>query len=193
MAKYWYKNAVIYSLHVQTFMDGNGDGIGDFQGLTRSLDYLAGLGVNCLWLQPFFPTPNRDNGYDIGDYLNVDPRYGTLGHFVEFLDAAEERGIRVIIDLVLNHTSIDHPWFQAARKDRNSRYRKYYIWLDEKPENPNEDVIFPGYQGGNWKYDDIAGQYFYHTFYPHQPDLNITNRKFGGRFSTSYTSGYVSA
>lgn len=175
MAKYWYKNAVIYSLHVQTFMDGNADGVGDFQGLTRSLDYLAGLGITCLWLQPFFPTPNRDNGYDISDYLNVDPRYGTLGHFVEFLDAAEERGIRVIIDLVLNHTSVEHPWFQKARKDRSSPYRKYYIWLDEKPENPDEDVIFPGHQGDNWEYDDVAGQYYYHTFYPHQADLNITN------------------
>lgn len=175
MAKYWYKNAVIYSLHVETFLDGNGDGIGDFQGLTRSLDYLAGLGVNCIWLLPFFPSPNRDHGYDISDFLNVDPRFGTLGHFVEFLDAAEERGIRIIIDLVLNHTSVDHPWFQQARKDRNSKYRKYYIWLDEKPENPNEDVIFGEHQAGNWEYDEVAGQYYYHTFYQHQPDLNISN------------------
>lgn len=175
MAKFWYKNAVIYSLHVKTFMDGNGDGIGDFQGLTRSLDYLAGLGVNCIWLLPFFPSPHRDHGYDISDYLNVDPQYGTLGHFVEFLDAAEERGIRVIIDLVLNHTSKDHPWFQEARNSRDSKYRKYYIWLDEKPENPNEDVIFAHHQNGNWEYDEDAGQYYYHTFYQHQPDLNITN------------------
>lgn len=175
MAKYWYKNAVIYSLHVETFMDANGDGVGDFQGLTRSLDYLAGLGVNCIWLLPFFPSPNRDHGYDIADYLNVDPRFGTLAHFVEFLDAAEERGIRVIIDLVLNHTSVDHPWFQEARKDKNSRYRKYYIWLDEMPANPNEDIVFAHHQNGNWEYDDVAGQYFYHTFYQHQPDLNITN------------------
>ncbi len=175
MAKYWYKNAVIYAVHVEAFMDANGDGVGDFQGLTRSLDYLAGLGVNCIWLLPFFPSPNRDHGYDISNYLNVDPRYGTLGHFVEFLDAAEERGIRVVIDLVLNHTSIDHPWFQEARKDRNSKYRKYYIWLDEKPENPEEDVIFGHHQNGNWEYDEVAGQYFYHTFYQHQPDLNITN------------------
>ena len=175
MAKYWYKNAVIYSLHVETFMDANGDGIGDFQGLTRSLDYLAGLGVNCLWLLPFFPSPNRDHGYDITDYLNVDPRFGTLGHFVEFLDAAEERGIRVILDLVLNHTSVDHPWFQEARKSKTSKYRKYYIWLDEKPSNPNEDIIFAHHQNGNWEYDEVAGQYYYHTFYQHQPDLNMTN------------------
>lgn len=175
MAKYWYKNAVIYSLHVETFMDANGDGIGDFLGLTRSLDYVAGLGVNCIWLLPFFPSPNRDHGYDISNYLNVDPRFGTLAHFVEFLDAAEERGIRVIIDLVLNHTSVDHPWFQEARKDRNSKYRKYYIWLDKIPDNPNEDIIFGHHQNGNWEYDEVAGQYFYHTFYQHQPDLNITN------------------
>lgn len=175
MAKYWYKNAVIYALHVENFMDANGDGIGDFQGLTRSLDYLSGLGVTCIWLLPFFPSPNRDHGYDISDYLNVDPRFGTLGHFVEFLDAAEERGIRVIIDLVLNHTSVDHPWFQEARRDKNSKYRNYYIWLDEKPANPNEDVIFGHHQNGNWEYDEVAGQYYYHTFYQHQPDLNITN------------------
>lgn len=175
MAKYWYKNAIIYSLHVESFMDANGDGIGDFQGLTRSLDYLAGLGITCIWLLPFFPTPNRDHGYDISDYLNVDPRYGTLGHFVEFLDAAEERGIRVIIDLVLNHTSVDHPWFQEARKDKHSKYRKYYIWLDKKPANPNEDIIFAHHQNGNWEYDQVAGQYYYHTFYQHQPDLNISN------------------
>lgn len=175
IGKYWYKNALIYSVHVESFMDSNGDGIGDFIGLTRSLDYLAGLGVNCIWLLPFFPSPNRDHGYDIADYLNVDPKYGTLGHFVEFLDAAEENGIRVIIDLVLNHTSVDHPWFQEARKDKNSKYRKYYIWLDEKPENSHEDVIFGHHQDGNWEYDREAGQYYYHTFYGHQPDLNITN------------------
>jgi maltose alpha-D-glucosyltransferase/alpha-amylase len=175
MAKYWYKNAVIYSAHVENFMDSNGDGIGDFIGLSRSLDYLAGLGVTCIWLLPFFPSPNRDHGYDIADYLNVDPKFGTLGHFVEFLDAAEESGIRVIIDLVLNHTSVDHPWFQEARKNRDSKYRNYYIWLDEKPENAHEDIIFGHHQDGNWEYDQEAGQYFYHTFYKHQPDLNITN------------------
>lgn len=177
MAKYWYKNAIIYSVHVEMFMDANGDGIGDFQGLTRSLDYLAGLGITCIWLLPFFPSPNRDHGYDISDYLNVDPRYGTLGHFVEFLDAAEERGIRVIIDLVLNHTSTDHRWFQEARKDKNSKYRKYYIWLDEKPAESNSNPIFGHHQNGNWAYDEVAGQYYYHTFYDHQPDLNLTNEE----------------
>jgi maltose alpha-D-glucosyltransferase/alpha-amylase len=175
MGKYWYKNAIIYSTHVETFMDSNGDGIGDFRGLSRSLDYLAGLGVTCIWLLPFFPSPNRDHGYDITDYLNVDSRYGTLGHFVEFVDAAEESGIRVIIDLVLNHTSTDHPWFQEARRNKNSKYHNYYIWLDEKPENPHEDVIFAHHQDGNWEYDRVARRYYYHTFYKHQPDLNITN------------------
>lgn len=175
MAKYWYKNAIIYSLDVETFLDSNGDGTGDFIGLTRSLDYLAGLGVTCVWLLPFFPSPDRDNGYDISDYFNVDPKFGNFGHFVEFLDSAEERGIRVLIDLVLNHTSIDHPWFQEARKDRNSRYRKYYIWVDKKPENAHEDVIFGEHQNGNWEYDEVARQYYYHTFYKHQADLNIAN------------------
>ena len=118
IGKYWYKNALIYSTHVESFLDSNGDGIGDFLGMTRSLDYLAGLGVTCLWLLPFFPSPHRDHGYDIEDHLNVDPKYGTLGHFVEFLDAAEERGIRVIIDLVLNHTSVDHRCFRKLEKTR---------------------------------------------------------------------------
>jgi maltose alpha-D-glucosyltransferase/alpha-amylase len=175
MARYWYKNAVIYSLHVESFMDANGDGVGDFNGLTRSLDYLAGLGITCIWLLPFFPTPNRDHGYDISDFLNVDPRFGNLGHFVEFLDEAEERGIRVIIDLVLNHTSVDHPWFQEARKNKDSKFRKYYIWVDQKPTDGKEDIVFGHHQDGNWEFDKEAGQYYYHTFYKHQPDLNISN------------------
>ena len=175
MSTYWYKNAIIYSAHLETFMDSNADGIGDFKGLSRSLDYLSGLGITCIWLLPFFPSPNRDHGYDISEYLNIDPRYGTLGHFVEFIDAAEERGIRVLIDLVLNHTSVDHPWFQEARKDKNSKYHKYYIWMDEKPANSHEDIVFAHHQNGNWEYDNVARQYYYHTFYQHQPDLNLTN------------------
>jgi maltose alpha-D-glucosyltransferase / alpha-amylase len=175
MAKYWYKNAIIYATHVETFMDGNGDGTGDFKGLTRSVDYLAGLGVTCMWLLPFFPSPNRDHGYDVTDYFSVDPRFGNLGHFVEFIDAAEERGIRVIIDLVLNHTSVDHPWFQEARRNKTSKFYKYYIWLDEKPANPHQDIVFGHHQDGNWEYDEQAGQYYYHTFYKHQADLNLAN------------------
>jgi maltose alpha-D-glucosyltransferase/alpha-amylase len=175
MAKYWYKNAIIYSVHVESYMDANGDGTGDFNGLTRSLDYLAGLGITCIWLLPFFPTPNRDHGYDISDFLNVDPRFGNLGHFVEFLDEAEERGIRVIIDLVLNHTSIDHPWFQQARKNKQSKFRRYYIWADEKPPESKNEPVFGHHQDGNWEFDQEAGQYYFHTFYKHQPDLNISN------------------
>lgn len=175
MAKYWYKNAIIYSTHVKTFMDADGDGIGDFKGMTRSLDYLSGLGITCIWLMPFFPSPNKDHGYDITDFLSVDPRYGSIGHFVEFLQAADERGIRVIIDLVLNHTSMEHPWFQEARRNPASRYRDYYIWRDEKPANPHQDVIFVHHQNGNWAFDETAGKYYYHTFYEHQADLNLSN------------------
>jgi len=170
----WYKNAIIYELDVEKFQDSNGDGIGDFIGLTNRLEYLASLGVTCLWLNPFFPTPNRDNGYDITEYYSVDPRLGTLGDFVEFLQQAGNYGIRVVIDLVINHTSIEHPWFQQARQDKNSKYRDYYVWEDEKPEDP-VGVVFPGPQESTWTYDETAGQYYFHRFYKHQPDLNISS------------------
>lgn len=173
MQKYWYKNAIIYSLHVESFMDSNGDGIGDFKGLTSSLNYLSDLGVNCIWLLPFFTSPNKDHGYDVVDYYNVDPRYGTLGHFVEFLSNAEARGIRVLVDLVLNHTSVEHPWFQEARKGKDNKYHDYYIWVDEKPRL-KEDKNMVG-RGDNWAWDAVAGRYYYHTFYEHQADLNISN------------------
>ncbi|NJW54704.1 alpha-amylase family glycosyl hydrolase, partial [Salinimicrobium oceani] len=136
MNKYWYKNAVIYSLDVETFKDSNGDGTGDFKGLKNALPYLSSLGVTCLWLLPIFDTPNRDNGYDVKDYYKIDPRLGDLGHLAQLIDAAEEVGIRIIIDLAVNHTSIEHPWFQKSREDKNSKYRDYYIWVDEKPEDP---------------------------------------------------------
>jgi hypothetical protein len=129
----WHKNAIVYTVDLQSFADGNGDGVGDFLGLAGKLDYLSGLNVNCLWLQPFFPSPGRDHGYDISDYYGIDPRYGTPGDFVEFSQAARDRGIRVIADLVVNHTSIDHPWFQAARRDSRSKYRNWYVWSKEKP------------------------------------------------------------
>jgi maltose alpha-D-glucosyltransferase/alpha-amylase len=158
-------------------MDGNDDGIGDFEGLTQRLDYLAGLGITCIWLMPFHPTPNRDNGYDIKDYYNVDPRLGTLGDFVEFTRQAHERGMRVIIDLVVNHTSIEHPWFQAACKDKNSKYRDFYVWSQEKPEDAHEGVIFPGVQETTWTYNEEAKAYYFHRFYEHQADLNIANPK----------------
>jgi trehalose synthase len=173
----WWKNAVFYCLDVETFQDSNGDGIGDFGGLAQRLDYLAGLGVTCIWLMPFYPSPNHDDGYDVTDYFGVDPELGNLGEFVEFLRTARDRGIRVIADLVVNHTSQDHPWFQAARADRNSPYRDWYIWRDEKPEGGPQKVMFPDEEDSNWHYDEEAGQYYLHNFYRHQPDLNIANPK----------------
>jgi maltose alpha-D-glucosyltransferase/alpha-amylase len=175
MLDLWYKSAVIYCLDVETYMDANGDGIGDFEGLTDRLDYLSGLGITCIWLMPFYPTPNRDNGYDVKDYYNVDPRLGTLGDFVEFTRQANERGMRVIIDLVVNHTSIEHPWFQAACKHKDSKYRDFYLWADEKPEDAHKGVIFPGVQDSTWTYSEEAGAYYFHQFYEHQADLNVEN------------------
>ncbi|MBY5905749.1 trehalose synthase [Rhizobium leguminosarum] len=171
----WYKNAVVYCLSVQTFMDSNGDGIGDFQGLQRRLDYLAGLGVTAIWLMPFQTSPGRDDGYDVSDYYNVDPRYGSLGDFVEFTHGAKQRGIRVLIDLVVNHTSDEHPWFKEARANRNSRYRDWYVWSKTKPENANEGMVFPGVQKSTWTRDKESGEYFFHRFYEFQPDLNTAN------------------
>jgi glycosidase len=142
----WYKNAVIYSLSVATFMDANGDGVGDFAGLMRRLDYLHGLGVTAIWLMPFQASPCRDDGYDISNYYDVDARYGTLGDFVEFTHAAEQRGIRVIIDLVVNHTSDQHAWFKAARRDPKSHYRDWYVWSKKKPRDSNKGMVFPGVQ-----------------------------------------------
>jgi maltose alpha-D-glucosyltransferase/alpha-amylase len=170
----WWKNAVIYCLDVELFADGNGDGCGDFPGLTGKVDYLAGLGVTCVWLMPFYPTPNKDNGYDISDFYGVDPRLGSLGDLVDFLRAARERGIRVIADLVVNHTSDQHPWFQSARADEHSPYRDFYVWADERPEGP-PGVVFPDAEDSNWDYDEIAGKWFLHRFYSHMPDLNIAN------------------
>ena len=142
----WYKNAVIYCLSVGTFMDANADGIGDFQGLMRRLDYLHGLGITAIWLMPFQSSPCRDDGYDIADYYGVNSRHGTLGDFVEFTHGAKQRGIRVIIDLVVNHTSDQHPWFQEARSDPNSKYRDWYIWSDKKPPHANNGMVFLAYR-----------------------------------------------
>ncbi|MGO7542802.1 alpha-amylase family protein [Rhizobium ruizarguesonis] len=171
----WYKNAVIYCLSVETFMDANGDGVGDFQGLMRRLDYLSGLGVTAIWLMPFQASPGRDDGYDVSDYYNVDPRYGSLGDFVEFTHGAKQRGIRVLIDLVINHTSRDHPWFQDARSDPRSHYRDWYVWSEKKPANADQDMVFPGVQKTTWTYDDKAKAYYFHRFYDHQPDLNTSH------------------
>jgi maltose alpha-D-glucosyltransferase / alpha-amylase len=171
----WYKNAIIYCLDVEKYLDSNGDGIGDFGGLTRKLDYLAGLGVTCLWLQPFYPSPNKDNGYDVEDFYNVHPKHGTLGEFTDFMNHAEQLGMRVIVDLVVNHTSIRHPWFREARKDPASPYRDWYVWSKKRPSNWNEGMVFPGVQKATWTRDPVAGEYYFHRFYDFQPDLNTSN------------------
>ena len=171
----WYKNALIYSLHVGTFQDSNADGIGDFEGLTRRLDYLAGLGVTCVWLLPFQTSPKRDDGYDITNYFEVDPCYGTLGDFVQFTHEAEQRGIRVMIDLVINHTSNEHPWFKDACRSRTSKYRDYYVWSDKRPKDWNKGMVFPGVQKSTWTREPRTNSWYFHRFYDFQPDLNTSN------------------
>ncbi len=171
----WYKNAIVYCLSVGTYMDANADGIGDFRGLMRRLDYLHGLGVTAVWLMPFQPSPGKDDGYDVSDYYGVNPAYGTLGDFVEFTHAAKQRGIRVIIDLVVNHTSDQHPWFKTARRDRNSEFRDWYVWADKKPASANTGMVFPGVQKSTWSYDREAKAWYFHRFYDFQPDLNTSN------------------
>ncbi|AXC12371.1 Trehalose synthase [Acidisarcina polymorpha] len=171
----WYKDAFIYCVSVGSYLDTNADGIGDFRGLMRRLSYLQGLGVTCIWLMPFQPSPGRDDGYDIADYYNVDPRYGTLGDFVEFTNACEQHGLRVLIDLVVNHTSDQHPWFQAACKSKDSSYRDWYVWSKTKPKNAESGVVFPGVQESTWTLDKTSGEYFFHRFYDFQPDLNTAN------------------
>lgn len=171
----WYENAIIYCLDVETFCDSDGDGVGDFKGLTRKLDYLWSLGITCIWLNPFFPSPNRDDGYDISDFCGIDPRYGSLADFVEFTREAYERGMRVIADLVVNHTSDQHPWFQSARSDPDSPYRDYYVWRTDDPGDTSHMVVFPGEQDGIWSWDEQAKAWYLHHFYDFQPDLNMTN------------------
>ncbi|GAB3528363.1 alpha-amylase family protein [Pontibacter brevis] len=171
----WYKNAIIYNLNIKTYLDVNRDGIGDFEGLARRLDYLDALGIDTIWLAPFQPTPNKDNGYDIKDYYGVDPRYGSSGDFVEFIHQAKKHGIKVLLDLVVNHTSRQHPWFQEARKGKNSRYHDWYVWSKKKPANWNEGMVFPGVQKRTWTYDRKAKAWYFHRFYDFQPDLNMDN------------------
>ena len=172
----WYKHAIVYCLDVEKYLDANGDGVGDFEGLMRKLDYLAGIGVTCLWLQPFYPSPNRDNGYDVADYYGVHPKHGSLGDFVEFMNYAHALGLRVIVDLVVSHTSIEHPWFQAARSDPRSPYRDWYVWSTERPRNHAEGIVFPGAQQTTWTWDEKARQYYFHRFYEFQADLNTHQR-----------------
>jgi len=171
----WWKTAVVYCLDVETFLDWNGDGCGDFAGLAQRIDYLADLGITCLWLMPFYPTPDRDDGYDITDFYGVDERLGTHGDVVELIRTANDRGIRVIVDLVVNHTSDQHPWFRSSRSDVNSPYRDWYVWRDEPPPGREVDNVFPDKEDGIWSFDEEAGQYYLHRFYRHQPDLNVTN------------------
>ncbi len=175
MANLWYKNAIVYCVDVKSFMDANGDGTGDFIGLADRLDHLERLGVTCIWLNPFYLSPRQDNGYDISDYYGVDPKLGTLGDFVEFIEAAKDRGMRVIVDLVVNHTSDQHHWFQSSRADPASPYRDWYVWRDEKPDNITDGIVFPGVQKATWSYDHTAKAWYMHRFYKFQPDLNTTN------------------
>ncbi|MER5333271.1 alpha-amylase family protein [Micromonospora sp. NPDC002717] len=177
MADRWYSEAVVYCLDIDTYADSDGDGVGDIRGLIGRLDYLARLGVTCLWLHPVHPSPNRDDGYDATDFYNVDPRFGTLGDFAELLHQAQNRGIRVIIDLVVNHTSDEHPWFQSARSSPDSPYRDWYVWSDQEPDDRHQGMVFPGEQNETWTYDRTAKAWFYHRFYKFQPDLNFANPK----------------
>jgi maltose alpha-D-glucosyltransferase / alpha-amylase len=172
----WYKDAVIYQLHIKSFYDGNDDGIGDFRGLIQKLDYLENLGVTALWLLPFYPSPQRDDGYDISDYYNVHPDYGTLRDFRRFLNEAHKRGLRVITELVINHTSDQHPWFQKARHAKpGSPERDFYVWSDTPDKYQEARIIFQDFESSNWSWDGVANAYYWHRFYSHQPDLNFDN------------------
>jgi len=172
----WYKDAIIYQLHIKAFFDSTNDGIGTFEGLSAKLDYLVSLGITTVWLLPFYPSPLKDDGYDIGDYKDVNPAFGTVRHFREFVKAAHKRGLRVITELVINHTSDQHPWFQRARRaKRGSVYRDYYVWSDDDKKWPETRIIFCDTETSNWSWDPVAGQYYWHRFFSHQPDLNFDN------------------
>ena len=172
----WYKDAVIYELHVKSFFDSTDDGIGDFRGVCQKLDYLEELGVTCLWILPHYPSPQRDDGYDISDYNSVNPAYGTLDDFRAFVEEAHRRGLRVITELVVNHTSDQHPWFQAARHaPRGSAARDFYVWNDDDAKWSEARIIFTDTEISNWTHDPVAGQYYWHRFFSHQPDLNYDN------------------
>ncbi len=171
----WYKDAIIYQLHVRTFCDSNGDGIGDFPGLMQKLDYLQELGVNAIWLLPFFPSPLRDDGYDISDYTAVHPSYGVLEDFKTFLAAAHDRGMRIIIELVLNHTSDQHSWFQESRSSRDNPKRDWYVWRETDDHYQGVRIIFLDTERSNWAWDPLSKSYYWHRFFSHQPDLNYDN------------------
>ena len=173
---HWYKDAVIYQLHVKSFFDADNDGVGDFAGLMAKLDYIAELGVTAVWLLPFYPSPRRDDGYDIGEYIGVHPEYGTLEDARRFIEAAHARGIKVITELVINHTSDQHAWFQAARHaPPGSPERDFYVWSDDDRKWPETRIIFLDTEVSNWTWDSVAKAYYWHRFYAHQPDLNFDN------------------
>ena len=172
----WYKDALIYEVHVRAFSDSNADGIGDFRGLTQKLDYLQDLGVTAIWLLPFYPSPLKDDGYDIADYHSINPMYGTLRDFKVFLSEAHRLRLRVITELVVNHTSDQHPWFQRSRRARpGSAWREFYVWSDTVEKYKQARIIFRDFEPSNWSWDPIAQSYFWHRFYSHQPDLNYDN------------------
>jgi maltose alpha-D-glucosyltransferase/alpha-amylase len=171
----WFKTAVFYEIHIRGFFDANGDGSGDFRGLTEKLDYLQWLGIDCIWLLPFFDSPLRDGGYDIADFSKVHPDYGVVEDVRQFIDAAHARHIRVIADLVMNHTSADHQWFQEARSSKDNAKRDWYVWSDTNDRYPDARVIFIDTESSNWTWDPVAGQYYWHRFFSHQPDLNYDN------------------
>ncbi len=171
----WWKSAVFYCADVETFADSNGDGVGDLHGMTQRIEYLADLGVTVLWLMPFYPTAGRDDGYDITDFFGVDPRLGTLGDFVDLVRTARSRGIRVIVDFVMNHTSDQHPWFRSARRSVDDPFRQHYVWSAKKPPSGKEEVVFPDKEDSIWELDEKTGEWFLHHFYKTQPDLNVAN------------------
>lgn len=175
MSSTWYTNAVIYEIDPSLFHDSNGDGVGDLVGITQRLDYVRGLGATAVWLMPFYKSPFRDAGYDVSDYLSVDPRFGDLADAVALLERAEDLGLRTIVELVVQHTSDKHPWFQAARRDRKSPYRDYYLWSDQPREDEQVKPIFPTIEDSVWTWDEQAQQYYRHIFYNHEPDLNLAN------------------
>ena len=173
----WYKDAIFYELHVKAFFDSNKDGIGDFNGLIEKLDYLKDLGIDCIWLMPFYKSPQKDDGYDVSDFYSIQPEYGTLADFKRFLKEAHKRNMKVIADLVLNHTSDQHPWFKEARKSKKSKKRDYYVWSDTDTRFSKANIIFSGAETSNWTLDKESGQYYWHRFFYHQPDLNYDNPK----------------